>query len=565
MKPTGPSSTAIFLVLRKMRAPLIVLVSLFSISVIGLTAVPGVDDQGRVWHMDLFEAFYFMSYTATTIGFGEIPYALTTAQRAWVIVTIYLSVIAWAYAIGSVLALLQERGFREALGLQRFERQVARMQEPFFILAGFGQAGEKVARTLDAQDRRMVVLDIDPGRIEALELVAMHSDVPGLTADASNPIELLRAGVQKGDCSGVLALTNDDEANLAVAMAVELLHPGLPAVSRTVDEAIAARMARHGAQVVDPFNLFGDELLLAARSPHSYRLIDWLTSGPGNELQDVMKPPAQGRWVVCGYGRFGSHLVADLLRRGFPVTIVDDKVGEVAGATVVHGNPADPAVLADADLRDAKAVAAATDSDTDNIEILEGARSLNPGLFLAGRQNDAANAALFKALAVDRVLIPTDLVAREVLQRVTDPMLWDFVQRVRGCDDHWAEDLTDRITALCGTRLPEVWSVDLTAEQAPGLQPHWESGVMVGQMLRSPEDRDLALDAVMLSVHRGEAVALAPGAEQRLERGDRMLLVGSARARRALDTTLALPTAAHYVITGRRVGQSWVWRRLAGR
>ncbi|MCU0296063.1 MAG: ion channel, partial [Candidatus Nanopelagicales bacterium] len=102
--PTGPSSTAIFLVLRRMRLPLIVLIILLTISTVGLTLMPGVDADGNTWYMDPFEAFYFMSYTATTIGFGEIPFAFTTAQRAWVIVSIYLSVIAWAYAIGSVLA-----------------------------------------------------------------------------------------------------------------------------------------------------------------------------------------------------------------------------------------------------------------------------------------------------------------------------------------------------------------------------------------------------------------------------------------------------------------------------
>ena len=59
--------------------------------------------------MGFFDAFYFMSYTATTIGFGELPYPFTDAQRLWVTVTIYLTVIGWAYAIGSLLALLQDR------------------------------------------------------------------------------------------------------------------------------------------------------------------------------------------------------------------------------------------------------------------------------------------------------------------------------------------------------------------------------------------------------------------------------------------------------------------------
>ena len=242
----GPSSTAIFLVLRRMRAPLIVLISLFAVSILGLTLMPGVDAEGKPWHMDPFEAFYFMSYTATTIGFGEIPHPFTTAQRAWVIVSIYLSVVAWAYAIGSVLALLQDRGFKEALSLQRFERRVRGLREPFLILAGFGQAGQVVARSLDLTDHRLVVLDVEPARIEALDLAAFRSDVPGLAADASNPLELRRAGLESSTCEGVIALTNDDQANLAIAMTAGLLRPDLPVVCRTLEDGLVERMRAFG-------------------------------------------------------------------------------------------------------------------------------------------------------------------------------------------------------------------------------------------------------------------------------------------------------------------------------
>ena len=72
----GPhlSSAGLFLVLRRMRLPLIVLIIIFSVSVLGLSLIPGEDAQGRPDRMGLFDAFYVMSYTATTIGFGELPH-----------------------------------------------------------------------------------------------------------------------------------------------------------------------------------------------------------------------------------------------------------------------------------------------------------------------------------------------------------------------------------------------------------------------------------------------------------------------------------------------------------
>ena len=41
--------------------------------------------------MSIFHAFYVMSYTATTIGFGEVPHPFNDAQRLWVTFAIYLS------------------------------------------------------------------------------------------------------------------------------------------------------------------------------------------------------------------------------------------------------------------------------------------------------------------------------------------------------------------------------------------------------------------------------------------------------------------------------------------
>ena len=82
-----------------MRVPIIVLIVIYAIAVIGLTLVPGVDAEGQVAApLSFFHAFYFVSYTATTIGFGEIPTAFSDAQRLWVTICIYLTVIGWLNA-----------------------------------------------------------------------------------------------------------------------------------------------------------------------------------------------------------------------------------------------------------------------------------------------------------------------------------------------------------------------------------------------------------------------------------------------------------------------------------
>ena len=107
----------LFVILRRLRRPLIVLIIAYAVSVWGLVLIPGVDENGHDVRLGFFHALYFISYTATTIGFGELPNTFTDLQRAWTIVCIYLCVVAWAYALGSIFHLSQDQTLRDAVAL----------------------------------------------------------------------------------------------------------------------------------------------------------------------------------------------------------------------------------------------------------------------------------------------------------------------------------------------------------------------------------------------------------------------------------------------------------------
>ena len=92
----------------------------------------------------------------------------------------------------------------------------------------------------------------------------------------------------------MLALTNNDETNLAVTMTAALLRPDLPVIARTVSAPIAERMRAFGTPaVVNPFDRFGDHLRLALNAPASYQLLTWLEAGPGAENcpSAAIRPP----------------------------------------------------------------------------------------------------------------------------------------------------------------------------------------------------------------------------------------------------------------------------------
>jgi voltage-gated potassium channel len=119
-----------FLIFRRMRAPLLALIVTYSVAMAGLVLIPGRDADGEVVYFSFFHAFYFVSYTATTIGFGELPHALTDAQRIWVTFCVYATVIVWLYSIGSLIALLQDKTLRRAMEEMRFCRRVRPSASP---------------------------------------------------------------------------------------------------------------------------------------------------------------------------------------------------------------------------------------------------------------------------------------------------------------------------------------------------------------------------------------------------------------------------------------------------
>ena len=557
----GPhlASAGIFLVLRRMRLPLIALIVIFAVSVLGLSLIPGQDDAGRPDRMSLFDSFYFMSYTATTIGFGELPNEFTAAQRMWVTVTIFLSVIGWAYAIGSLLSLMQDQGFRQALARRSFTQSVRRMGEPFLLLVGYGNASKMLARSLDDMGRRFVVMDKDHARVSAVELDAYRADAPALHGDARDTGLLTLAGLGHGTCEGVVALAGDDETNLDVAITTALLRPDLPVIARSASREVAERMrAFHVQEVVNPLDRFGDHLRILLRSPAAYQLMIWLTSAPGSPLPRRYEPLPLGRWVICGHGRYGDELSSDLRAEGLDVTVV-----HVAGGRVLGGEGDSAHVVESGHVADAVGFVAATANDTTNLWLVEAGRRANPDAFLVALQNRRANAPLFEAIGVDFGLVPAEVIAHEVLARLANPVLMRFLPQVPHQGDKWAAELVERLAKRCGPGTPDLWRIRLDHDGAPALEDRLDGpGLRLGDLLRDPADREHPLDIVPLTLLRDGDRTMTPSDDVVLRTGDELLLAGRLRARAALSSTMTEWSVASYVLDGRRIPSSWIWRRL---
>ncbi len=559
---------SLFLLLRRLRTPLVLLILVYAIAVLGLVLIPGVDAQGRPWHVSFFHAFYIVSYTATTIGFGELPYAFTDAQRMWLTATIYASVVVWLYAIGALLAAAQDPAFRAIRVENAFTRAVRRIREPFYLVCGYGDTGALLVRALADSGIRAVVLDRDAERIAALELEELPMAIPGLRGDASQPATLLRAGLAHPHCQGVIALTDRDEVNLKVAITSKLLRPNLPTICRADTQDVADNMASFGTDhIINAFDTFAGRLAMALHSPGMYLLYEWMTAAPHEPLREPIFPPV-GRWILCGYGRFGKAVHARLVREGVVATVVEaDPVRTQPPPGSVVGRGTEAVTLEEAHVREAVGIVAGTDNDANNLSIIMTARELNPGLFMVARQNETQNDALFRAARLDLLMQRSSVIAHKIFALLTTPLLTEFLDLARRQGNDWANQLVSRLGGIVGDEAPETWGLTISATEAPALYAGLGEGqtVSVGDLWRDPRNREERLPGIALLLKRGELEILVPDEATPLQQGDQLLLAGRVEARRQLSWIARNHNSFTYLVTGRESAAGWLWEKLVRR
>lgn len=559
-------NSAFFLVLRRMRAPIIVLIVIYAIAIVGLTLVPGVDAEGRSTPpMSFFHAFYFISYTATTIGFGEIPVAFSDGQRLWVTICIYLTVVGWSYSVVTLIALFQDKGFQNTLTTNRFARRVRRLHEHFYIVCGCGETGGLIARNFDEIGQVFVVIEKDELRVAEIDLLDYQTDTPALAADASLPDNLLLAGLKHPKCRGVIAVTNDDRANLAIAIAVRLLNPSVPIIARAEQAGIVANMASFGTRhIINPFERFAEQLALAVAMPERFRLLELLTGLPESAIPEVHRPP-KGHWILCGYGRFG-HAIADRLRdTGITLTIIDPSASDANRE--IAGDGTEAHTLRQAGIERASGIVAGSNNDINNLSIAVTASELKPELFVVARQNQIAHSALFAAFGADFTVLPSRIVAQECIAILTAPLLSSFMNLLAALDESACKQLVERLYAVGNGLTPAVWDIRLNADEAPAI---WrtllhERPIRLAEILVDARERSRRLPIVPMLLDRDGEYALLPADEVHLMAGDQILFASPRSTQRSLELTLKNANELEYVLTGQEHSGSLLAHWLAAR
>jgi len=568
-------NNVIYLILRRLRAPIITLIVVYAISILGYVIIPGADLQGNPSVMGFFDATYFVSYMGTTIGFGEIPYPFTEGQRAWTLLCIYGTVIAWLYSIGSVIAIFRDDAFLRVIQRTRFRQSVRRFREPFYLVCGYGVISSPLVRELSMQGVQSVVLDINPHQIESMELDDLPIDVPKLCGNAEDPEILFDAGLEHANCIGVLCITSDEHTNLSVAIASKLLAPHRIVISRVESKEYAANLASFGTDhIVAPYEIFADYFEIAIHYPYCHLLYDWLLI-PHSRPHLSRYHMKEGMWVVCGYGRMGQALYKRFQTSGDEMVLIEvDLEGRRIPTDVklVRGLGTESRTLLEAGIKDAVGIIAGTPDDANNLSILMTAHELKPDLIMVGRQNLSLNRRIFEAANIDIIMNPCQFITNKIMSLIRTPLLLDFLRLSKERGEPWCQALVEELfdmLNLVDTEpeiLPEleVWIVRVTEENATAIYQVLGMGerIPLSLLYKKYEGRGEDLGCKPLLLTRGKEVEVTPPETWFLQQEDKVLFCGRPMAVAKMDWRLQNLNVLSYILTGRERSSGYLWKQL---
>lgn len=245
-------------------------------------------------HLSVWEATYY----AWSLVFGEPPEAFPQAAvlRVLFFLMPVLGLTVILEGILNLAMLLRDR--------RRYEpswcRVMAASMSNHIILVGMGRLGYRAFRLLRRLGEPVVVVESNPNN-PLLEEVRKDGS-PLIIGNARDDAVLAQANVP--GARSVIAATNDDLANLEIALDARQLHPGIRVVLRMFDQALADK-------VRDGFNI---EIAMsqAAMSAPAFALAAVNPSIVGSFVVGdrliVMK-----HWVVRPGGPFEGKSVGEVM------------------------------------------------------------------------------------------------------------------------------------------------------------------------------------------------------------------------------------------------------------
>lgn len=552
------NNSSLWIILQRMRLPFTVIVLTYAIAMIGLLIIPGVDNQGNTYHLTIFDAFYFTSYTATTIGFGEIPYPLTYPQKMWVSVSIYLSVLGWFYGIGTLVSLLQDKLFLKEIARAKFVRSVKKIKEDFVIILGYNETTSQIIKKMIHANMRVVVIEKEQQRADYLHLEGFIPHVPVLVADVYSPNSLECAGIKSIYCKGIISLFQSNILNMRVTLASRLLNSYVTIAVRSGTDIESLNLLDAGATIVEkPLEIIAYQLRMALNSPSLFKLENWLYGIDTLDCKTFSIP--KEKILICGYGRLGKKIYEVFVNSGIIPIAIDLDMDVVTQAiakghdTVICGNAEEKSLLEKINIKDMNLVIVATNNDTTNLSIVSTVRKVAKNTMIVARENELSDFSIFSTAKIDHIFLPDEILIRKTTNAIINPLSDKLIRLLQSKDEQWGHHLLSLLIRAINAN-PITFELNINKTEAIELYNYLKNNknsIIIDDIRKSRRDRSQFNNIVPLLITRDDEDRVLPSYDMELKVGDKILFACDQNSQNDLEYIVNNVYEFHYIITGK--------------
>ncbi len=549
-------NSSLFIILQRMRKPFLVITITYTIAIIGFLIIKGVDNEGNPYQLTIFDAFYFVTYTASTIGFGELPYEFTYAQRIWASMSIYLTVLGWFYGIGTLVSLLQDKLFLREIEKAKFKRQIKNLKDKFIIILGYNQiTNEIINRTLE-QGLRAVVIEKDENKANELILENFTPTVPVLVADVHSSEALKEAGLEKINCKGLVSIFEQDSLNLRIALTSKLLNKKVKLAIKSTTTNHTENLRDLDVEIIaNPFSIISSEISMALNAPNLLKLEKWVYQIDNLSAKVPVFP--MGKYIICGYGRMGFHIYEKFKEHNIEAHFVEIKKNKVESfiihdkLTITKGDADDKDVLLKVGVLDAVAIISATNNDTTNLSILATAKKLNPKIMTIVRENEMDDFSIFRSAKIDHIFMMSRILINKTTNALISPLSDKFIRMCSKKDEQWGAKLVkDLISKIDENPLLKELRID--KKYAPQIFNALENSneIKLELFRRSLYNKEQNNNVIPLLLKREDEYILLPSYDELVDINDEILFACDENGKDEIEYISENLYEFHYAYTG---------------
>jgi len=137
-------------------------------------------------------------------------------------------------------------------------------------------------------------------------------------------------------------------------------------------------------------------------------------------------------FIICGYGRIGMSICRVLREREYSLVVIENNPSAIqemgkSNLLYVTGDATHEEILIQSGAERAKGIVCVLGTDADNVYIALTARSLNPGLLIVARADDANAEKMMIQAGADRVISPYEVGARRMALAILQPTVTEFL------------------------------------------------------------------------------------------------------------------------------------------